>query len=235
MNKIDRLITSFRNRELNTSMIVIKTKAKFYSELLFPVTIWGERIGLRSTRSGLTNGKIEQAYNLSRDEEMLRWSGGAPSQLALEQFREQTRRERWRFNPNQSLFYIITKKNEIIGRVGLYTIDWTNREGEFGISIGKNHWDKRYGREATDLFIQFIFNKTPINRIYLGTFQDNLRAQRSFAASGFYLVGTMSHFLPSESRYVDGVKMEITARDFLLNQRSSEKKQKSIGNNGRLY
>jgi RimJ/RimL family protein N-acetyltransferase len=207
--------TSVREHGISNTLAIVKVKAKFLTELFLPLTIWGERVVLRSTRNALKENEIEQVYNLSLDEEMLKWSGGTPSQLSLEEFQKQITNDRWHLHSNQYLFYIVKRANEIIGRVGLYTIDWSKQEGEFGISIGRQYWNRRYGREATDLFLQYIFAKTPIKRIYLGTFQDNLRAQRSFAASGFRKIGTESHFLPSAGKYVEGIKMEITAQDLM--------------------
>jgi RimJ/RimL family protein N-acetyltransferase len=188
-------------------------KIKSVLDLIAPVTIWGERVGLRSIKSPLTDAEVEQIYGWSCDEEVLRWSGGAKSGLSLESFRDQIHRTRWKRQEDQCLFYIVTKEEGIIGRVGLYTINWAKREGEFGISIDKRHWNKRYGREATELLLRYIFGHTPVERIHLGTFQDNVRAQHSFIASGFRVIGKVSRFLPSEGREVDGIEMEITAQD----------------------
>lgn len=192
---------------------LLGVKAKSVLDLILPVTIQGERVMLRSIKGPLTDAEVEQIYGWSQDEDVLKWSGGVRSELSLDAFRDQMRRERWKRQTNQRLFYIFTKEDGVIGRVGLFVIDWTKREGEFGISIDKKYWNKRYGREATDLFLRFIFDYTPIRRIYLGTFRDNIRAQRSFAASGFRIIGTMSRFLPSEGQQVNGIEMEIRVED----------------------
>ena len=213
MNRISNIFARIRTLGLHATLELIMVRVRSFFDLIFPVVIWGERIGLRSVKSPLTNSEVEQIYGWSRDEQVLRWSGGIRSELSLPEFRDQIRRERWHPESNQRLFYIVTKDEGVVGRVGLYTIDWLKQEGEFGISIDKNYWDKRYGREATDMLIRYIFARTPIRRIYLGTFKDNIRAQRSFAASGFRVTGTIERFLPSEGRQVTGVAMEITPLD----------------------
>jgi RimJ/RimL family protein N-acetyltransferase len=209
-----KLWRSIRNRGMSASTTLIVIKIKAVLELFIQPIIWGDKVGLRSTKSSLSDAQIEQVYELSRDEEVLRWSGGVRSEQSLDEFRDQIRRERWHFQTNQRLLYILSRENEIIGRVGLYTIDWEKREGEFGISINKKYWNKKYGRDATDLLIGYIFTQTPIRRIYLGTFQDNIRAQRSFAASGFRVVGTATRILPGESSPVNGIEMEITLQEW---------------------
>lgn len=213
MKFVTGLYNSIRNKGLRTTLRLAEIKVKSIVELFFPHTIWSESVGLRPVTSSLTDAQIEQVYKWSRDEETLRWTGGVPFELSLEEFREQKRRERWSLQFNQRLFYIVTKEDGIIGRVGLFTIDWERCEGEFGISLDKKYWDKRYGREATKMFIQYVFARTPIRRIYLGTYRENVRAQHSFIASGFRVTGTTSRFSPNENRHVDGIEMEVTAQD----------------------
>jgi|WetSurMetagenome_2_1015567.scaffolds.fasta_scaffold102484_2 RimJ/RimL family protein N-acetyltransferase len=214
VNRISRTLNSARDLGLRTTYELILVKVASVLELFFPGTIWGDQVGLRSIKSPLTDTEVEKIYGWSIDEEILRWSGGSRSKLSLEEFRNKIHHDRWKAQSGQRLFYIISKTGEIIGRVGLFSIDWRKLEGEFGISIDKEYWSKHFGREATRLLTQYIFTKTPIKRIYLGTFQDNLRAQHSFMASGFRVTGTTSRFFPHEGRYVDGVEMEITRQDF---------------------
>ena len=213
MNYINRLFAILRNRGLRTTFVLVKIKLKSILELLIPQTIWGDRVGLRSVKQSLTDAEIEQIYAWSRDEEELRWTGGVSSTLTLQEFRNRIRHERWRPQSNQILFYIVEKSGELLGRAGLYTIDWNKFEGEFGITIDKVYWNKRYGREATKLFIQYVFQKTPIKRIYLGTYKENLRAQHSFAASGFRTIGSIRRFDPRVGKNVEGIQMEITPLD----------------------
>lgn len=214
IDRISRTFTSTRELGLQATFELMLLKFHSVLELFFPRMIWGDHVGLRSVKSPLTDAEVEQIYGWSIDDEILRWSGGTRSELSLEEFRNRMRHDRWKPQSGQRLFYIVAKTGELIGRVGLFTIDWMRLEGEFGISIDKNYWGKHIGREATSLLIQYVFTKTPIKRIYLGTFQDNVRAQHSFMASGFRVTGTTSRFLPHEDRYVDGFEMEITRQDF---------------------
>jgi RimJ/RimL family protein N-acetyltransferase len=217
-----KILASIRNRGLRTTLTLIAVKTKAVLELFMPRTIWGDSVGLRPVKSSLKDAEIEQDYRWSRDEDIVRLWGGAPTELSLDEFRNQLRRERWHPQSDQRSFYVVTHAGELIGRIRLYSIDWTKGEGEMGVFLDKEHWGKQYGREALKLLEQYIFTETPINRIYLLTFKDNVRAQRSFIACGFRAVGVARRYLPSLGEYVEHVQMEITRQDF-RDQRTSNR------------
>ena len=67
-----------------------------------------------------------------------------------------------------------------------YDIDIINQEAEVGIMIGdKNYWDKGYGCDALNTLVDYIFDFTNINKLYLHTLLTNKRAQHSFKKAGF--------------------------------------------------
>jgi RimJ/RimL family protein N-acetyltransferase len=210
---VPKLIVSIQHRGLKATTTLVMIKVKSVLELLMPRTIWGERVGLRTVKSSLTDTEIEQIYRWGCDEEILRFTGGTPSQLTLEEFKDLLHRERWHPQSDQRVFYIVVRTGEVIGRVGLFVIDWTKREGELGILIDKKYWNKHYGRDAIRLLEQYIFAETPIERIYLGTFKENERALRSFEASGFHVVGVTNRYNPVAGKIEDGIEMEITRHD----------------------
>ena len=205
-----RVLAGIRKRGLRATVGLISIRTRAIFDLIAPPTVWGERIGLRSAKSPLGDAELELVFAWSRDAEVLRWSGGAPSQLDFAAFKRALRAERWQPETNQRVFYVVTQAGELIERVGVYAIDWARGEGELGLTLDRQHWDKRYGREATILAVRHLFATTPLKRIYLGTSADNLRAQRAAAASGFRVSGKTRRFMPMLGEYVDGVEMEIT-------------------------
>jgi RimJ/RimL family protein N-acetyltransferase len=90
-------------------------------------------------------------------------------------------------------------------------------EAELGIFLDQLYWGRRYGRDAVKLLVRYTFGKTSINRIHLGTFKENIRAQRSFAACGFRMVGVSGRYNPILDKYMDGIEMEIKRQDFISN------------------
>ncbi len=182
--------------------------------------IWGTRIGLRPFTEPLTDVEAARVYRWSKDEVVLRWSGGTPTDLGFEEFRDRLRNESINGFDHRRTFFIVkrpinsSQNGELIGRIGCFAIDWIKRESELGIVIGEqSEWNKGYGREAVILLLRHLFSTTTLNRIYLYTYPENVRAQHSFAACGFRTLGVARRFSPDIGEY-DGVEMEITRQDF---------------------
>jgi RimJ/RimL family protein N-acetyltransferase len=177
--------------------------------------LWGDHVGLRPFEDPITDGEAERVYRWSRDDQVLRWSGGVPTELTLEDFRDHLRGERWHAPNNRRAFFIVTRDDRLIGRIGVFAMDREHRDGELGIVIGEpDFWGKHYGRDAIQTMLRHIFATSTLDRIYLFTFADNLRAQRCFAACGFRSRGAARRFSPDVGEY-DGIEMEITRREFL--------------------
>ncbi len=181
--------------------------------------LWNGQIGLQPFAQQLTESEIARVYRWSKDERVLRWSGGSPTELSFEEFRERLQNEQRNPVDDRLAFFVFTQDGALLGRIGIFAIDLNAREGELGIVIGETaEWDKGYGRQATMLLLRHIFETTALERINLYTFVDNLRAQRCFAACGFRAVTTARRFSPDIGEY-DGIEMEITRREFLLLQK----------------
>jgi RimJ/RimL family protein N-acetyltransferase len=180
--------------------------------------IWGALVGLRPFEDPLTDEEIARVHRWSSDEHILRWSGGTPTDLTLEEFRERLLSERGNVPSSRRAFFIVTRDGELIGRIGCFAIDWDKKEGELGIVIGESaSWGQGYGRDAVTTLLQYIFETTALERINLFTFPENLRAQRCFAACGFRAVGNVRRFSPDIGEF-DGIEMEITRREFQARQ-----------------
>jgi RimJ/RimL family protein N-acetyltransferase len=77
-----------------------------------------------------------------------------------------------------------------IGNCTCYDIDEKKGEAQFGIMIGnRDYWDKGYGTDAVNTMVDYVFQTTTLNRLYLKTLDWNLRAQKCFAKCGFTLFG----------------------------------------------
>jgi ribosomal-protein-alanine N-acetyltransferase len=83
-------------------------------------------------------------------------------------------------------FAIETREGKHIGNCTYYGIDSDKGEAELGIMIGdRTYWDKGYGADAVATLLEYVFEKTKLNRLYLKTLVDNKRAQKCFAKCGF--------------------------------------------------
>lgn len=179
------------------------------------IVAWGEKTGLRPFEDNLSDAEIERVYRWSRDQDILQWSGGAPIELTLAEFSERIRHESQHPPSDRRMFFIVTREGEMIGRIGCFALDERGKEGELGIVIGEREFlDNGYGRDAITTFLAHLFETTQLDRINLYTYPENLRAQKSFAACGFRILGA-SRRLSSDLGEFEGLEMEITRGEFL--------------------
>jgi RimJ/RimL family protein N-acetyltransferase len=177
--------------------------------------VWDMHVGLRPFEDPISDDEIAQVYRWSRDEQLLRWSGGTPTDLSLAEFSERLRNDQREGFEQRRVFFMLTRERRLIRRIGIFAMDWARREGELGIVLGeRSEWGKGYGRAAIRLLLQQLFGTTTLERVYLFTYPENLRAQRCFIACGFRNVGLVSRFSVERGEHY-AIEMEITRRDFL--------------------
>lgn len=189
--------------------------------------IYGEKTFLRRFEDRMSDAEIARLYEWSRDEELLRWSGGTRTDLDESEFREHVRGERL-YGPSNRRMYLLFARDtmELIGRLGIFAIDWDRRDAEMGVVIGARAYQNRgYGRDATRTLLHHLFTSSSLNKIYLYTFVDNVRARRAFAAVGFRVTEQGPRFTPDVGEF-EGVRMEITRQEFLEQELNPMQKQK---------
>jgi len=109
-----------------------------------------------------------------------------------------------------SLAIVLKDGDHHIGNCGLHSIDYVNRNAEFGIMIGeKEQWGKGYASEAARLIINYGFNQLGMHRIFLHVYSHNERAQRVYEKVGFRLEGSMRESYFRGGRYYDTLIMSI--------------------------
>ena len=184
--------------------------------------IYGAKTMLRRFEDRMSDAEILRLYDWSRDAELLRVSGGSVTDLDWDDFREHVRGERLYGPTNRRMYLVFARDNlELIGRAGIFAIDWNQRQAEFGIVIGERAYQNRgYGRDAVHTLLHHLYTTSSLNLIYLYTFADNVRAQRAFAAVGFRVTERGPRFTPEVGEF-EGVKMQITRAEFL--ERAMEK------------
>ncbi|MFQ5855697.1 MAG: GNAT family N-acetyltransferase [Anaerolineae bacterium] len=177
--------------------------------------IRGERVILRPYEAGFTEEELRRMYQWSRDESVLRWSGGSVLLMSFEDFKNVFRRELRRQDKHSRSFGLLTDSGEFIGRLGYYNIDYRRREAELGIAIGeKGYWGQGYGTDAVKTLLAHIFKETDLERIYLFTYAENIRAQRSFEKCGFRKIDQSRKFSLERGSH-DEVQMEIYRNEWV--------------------
>jgi RimJ/RimL family protein N-acetyltransferase len=184
--------------------------------------IYGERVALRPYEAGFTEEELHRMYRWSRDEAVLRWSGGSVLLMPFEDFKQAFQRQLRRHDKHSRSFGLLTATGEFIGRLGYYNIDYRRREAELGIAIGeKEYWGQGYGTDAVKTLLAHIFEDTDLERVYLYTYAENVRAQRSFEKCGFRKVGRNRKFSLERGSH-DEVQMEIHRNRWVAQQVSRD-------------
>lgn len=125
-------------------------------------------------------------YAWRRDPENARLNGMQPFSEGFTRFLQLFEHDLAFAQPDRAQFAIETPEGVHIGSVMFYNADHGRETAEFGISIG----DARYrgagmGREATTVFLRYVWQTYPFRTFYLHTLEWNERAHRCFLASGF--------------------------------------------------
>lgn len=123
-----------------------------------------------------------------------------------------TEEEQWfdrlsRLEPEEKPLAIELQEDDswrLIGDIGFFNFEWTNRCAEFGILIGdKSFWNQGYGTEAVRLLLKHGFETLNLHRIYLRVYSTNPRARRSYEKVGFQLEGTLREAVYRHGGYAD--------------------------------
>ncbi len=170
----------------------------------------GGKVTLRPYEMACSEDEMARLYRWSRDPEVLRWSGGTPITMSFVDFKHMLRKDQAQPSPYRVVYLILGPGGELMGRVGYFDIDPARRQAELGVVIGeKEYWGLGYGRDAISTLLRHVFENTDLERIYLFTYADNLRAQRAFAHCGFQPVTSerRARWSPAPA---SEVQMEIT-------------------------
>lgn len=178
----------------------------------FPGVLHGRRVTLRPYNAPFSEDELRRLYRWGRDDEVLRWSGGTPLHMTYNEFKAAFPREQYR--RDQRVYVILTETSAMIGRLGIFDIDYLNREATLGVVLGeKDYWGSGYGTEAIQTLLSQLFFGENFKQINLYTYSDNHRAQRSFAKLGFHHTGTRRRF-PFGLRFQDELRMEVSRDEF---------------------
>lgn len=102
-----------------------------------------------------------------------------------------------------------------IGICGLHRGRPEDRHAELGIMIGeKDYWSNGYGTDAVATLMRFAFEQMNLNKVSLGVFEFNERAQAVYRKCGFVEEGRAREEYYQDGRYWDIVRMGILRREW---------------------
>jgi RimJ/RimL family protein N-acetyltransferase len=112
--------------------------------------------------------------------------------------------------------------DRLIGFLGL-GVDLIHSEAMVGIGIGeRDAWNKGYGTDAMRICLRYAFLELGIQRVSLGVFEYNSRAQRSYEKAGFRLEGRTRKDVLREGKRFDTLWMGILREEWFALQNGAK-------------
>jgi RimJ/RimL family protein N-acetyltransferase len=152
---------------------------------------------------------LETTHRWSRDADYARLIGEPPRSLAQRRRRfEEALSEHGR---SLYLFAICRIEDDaLIGRLDLFEIDRLNGSAAFGLGIGdRDLWGKGLGTDAVCALVDFAFGELRLERVWLGTDADNVRAHRAYEKAGFTVEARLRRAYLDRGRLLDEIRMSL--------------------------
>lgn len=93
-------------------------------------------------------------------------------------------------NGKRKIFMIEDNKDNVIGELWLFPIDFTKKTTELVITIGRKELRGiGYGKDVINTIKKYCFNELLLERIYLKVFSFNVRAINCYKSCGFRISG----------------------------------------------
>lgn len=168
----------------------------------------GKLVNLRA----LEKRDLTQLVDWMNDPELTQWLGPR-FPISLEE------QEAWyskliQDNTKKKLI-IETKDGTMVGLISLMDLDWRNRQAELGVYLGRrDHLGKGYPTDAILTLLRFAYRELGLNRIYLYTFAENVRATHLATKCGFKQEGIMRSATFYSGSYHDVILMSLLASEF---------------------
>lgn len=103
-----------------------------------------------------------------------------------------------------------------VGRTDIFDLDPRNGSAAFGITIGNpEDWGQGLGTDALSAITDFAFGELRLERLWLDTDAENLRAQAAYRKAGFVQEGRLRHSWFGEGRYGDEIRMSMLREEWL--------------------
>ncbi|MCX6093762.1 MAG: GNAT family protein [Candidatus Bipolaricaulota bacterium] len=94
--------------------------------------------------------------------------------------------------------------DRLIGSVGFFDIEWSNRVAWLGMGIGdRAFWGQGYGFEALSLALRYAFCEMNLYRLSLSAIADNARAIALYEKAGFKREGIFREYGERDGRRYD--------------------------------
>lgn len=121
---------------------------------------------------------------------------------------------------DDKFFFVIVKKGnasekeQAIGIGLLYDVDFVHGKATLGLLLDKSFQSKGYGKEATNLLLEFSFNILNLNNVMLYAIDFNEKTIAMYESIGFKTIGHRREAYPINNKVYDEVYMDILKKEF---------------------
>lgn len=110
---------------------------------------------------------------------------------------------------------VIEVEGVSVGLIGLLSIDKKNGKGEYYITLGEAKYKgKGIAKLASKILLEYAFEKLEINKVYLFTETENIKAQKLFEKIGFKKEGLLKEDVKNGNDLVDRYVYGICKDDY---------------------
>lgn len=115
----------------------------------------------------------------------------------------------------QSVDYVITKNNQLLGYINLFRKDYRNKTADLEILIGDpNEHQKGYGKEALNLFLIEQYKNGPFNNLLSCIFEFNKASMKLHESMEYDLIGVRKEGYFVNKKLNDMYLYELTKEVF---------------------
>jgi len=121
-------------------------------------------------------------------------------------------------NFTKALILAIIEKidHKHIGNIALQKIDQVTRSAEFAIVIGdRGFWGKGYSKQAGRILLDHAFCSLNLNRVYCGTYENNLAMQKLAGYLGMREEGRRRKAAYKHNHYLDIIEYGVLKSEYL--------------------
>ncbi|HSW58393.1 MAG TPA: GNAT family N-acetyltransferase [Dehalococcoidales bacterium] len=146
--------------------------------------------GVRIRHKRISDAKDD--YSWQTDPELARLDAAEPLTITYPQFLSEYTFDLCYPSSSRHEFAVETPDGLHIGNCVYYNVNKSENKTELGIMIGnREYWNRGYGTIVISALLDYIFNRTSLEQVYLTTLEWNQRAQKCFKKCGFQEHGTI--------------------------------------------
>ncbi len=114
------------------------------------------------------------------------------------------------YQVNQLRLVISDYKNNSLGLIDLFDVDFKNFKAGIGILINKDNRDKGHAKEALEILIKYCFTYLNLHQLYCNIIEENKASISLFKNLGFNEIGLKKDWIYFKGEYKNEYLFQLT-------------------------